>query len=507
MATSTMDRFYSEPLDVHKWSHHPEIKQLTDRLYAELDLKEIESKSNNKRGASPKTMLRVLLLDLYVRWLKDPELSTGFQKTVNYYKSKSRYNKLFIGRKVINVEQTLEHAGYLDVLPHFNNRTGAGRSFSTRIRPSYKLQSMFKDLSIELHDIDHNYMSECIILREKFYDEEGDSSTTLDIEYDDNDYTNMMRKQLEEYNNLLRMTFIDLPSFTTSYFTREITKGWRRGEKVNISIGTDNKFVRRVFSGGVEGEWKLNGRFYGGWWQQIDKEQRRQIYINDYPTYEYDLKALHPNLLSNVDGIELPADPYTITQIIIPGVKPQQQRKYVKLLVLMAINAESPEDAFAAFRDNNRDDKVAVSLKNNELMELLNAFFQLHPHMKKHLCKGKGLELMGIDAQIANMVIDYFTKKSIAVLCIHDSFIVEFRFGEELKQVVEQATYQLTGYKISQELKNKRNTTTHKVVGNIKGFEDPKELQSHRPIKVTPTHEYIIRRDKFINWIKLSENV
>ena len=298
------------------------------------------------------------------------------------------------------------------------------------------------------------------------------------------------------------MTFIDLPSFEAPYFTREITKGWRRGEKVNISIGPDNKFVRRVFSGGVEGAWKLNGRFYKGWWQQIDKEQRGQIYINDSPTYEYDLKALHPNLLSNIEGIELPADPYTLPQIIIPDVKPQQQRQYVKLLVLMAINAESPEDAFAAFRDNDRNDKVAATLKNNELMELLSAFFQLHPHMEKYLCKGKVLELMGIDAQIANMVIDYFTKKIIAVLCIHDSFIVDFRFGEELKQVVEQATYQFTGYKISQELKNTRNTTTHKVVGNIKGFEEAKELQSNRPMKVPPTPEYIIRRYKFMNWIK-----
>ena len=101
----------------------------------------------------------------------------------------------------------------------------------------------------------------------------------------------------------------------------------------------------------MQGEWKLNGRFYGGWWQQIDSEYRSQIYINDEPTYEYDLKALHPNLLSNRAGVTLPEDPYTLPDAVIEGVSPNIQRRYVKLLFLMAVNASSSEDAYAAFRE------------------------------------------------------------------------------------------------------------------------------------------------------------
>ena len=75
----------------------------------------------------------------------------------------------------------------------------------------------------------------------------------------------------------------------------------------------------------------------------------------------------------------------------------------------MAINAESPKDAYAAFRDNDRKDKIASSLVNERQEQLLIAFFDEHPHMEQFLCKGLGLELMGTDGQIAKMVIEYFT--------------------------------------------------------------------------------------------------
>ncbi len=41
-----------------------------------------------------------------------------------------------------------------------------------------------------------------------------------------------------------------------------------------ISLGPDNKFVTRVFNGGLAAKWQRGGRFYRGWWQQIDKEDR-----------------------------------------------------------------------------------------------------------------------------------------------------------------------------------------------------------------------------------------
>ena len=75
-----IDRWNSEPLDVHTWSDHPEIKALCDQMYAEAGLSTLEPKGNRKPKRTVRESLRVLILDLYVKWLKDPSLSIGFRR-------------------------------------------------------------------------------------------------------------------------------------------------------------------------------------------------------------------------------------------------------------------------------------------------------------------------------------------------------------------------------------------------------------------------------------------
>ena len=171
----------------------------------------------------------------------------------------------------------------------------------------------------------------------------------------------------------------------------------------------------------------------------------------------------------------------------------------------MAINAESPKDAYAAFRDNDRKDRIASSLVNERQEQLLTAFFDEHPHMEQFLCKGLGLELMGTDGQIANMVLDYFTNNNEPVLCIHDSFLINYRKGEELKRIVEDSTFQHTGYRIQQDIKNQREENIVKVTGNIEGYETPQSVSIFRPQQVPRTEEYNNRKSKFYKWIETSK--
>ena len=89
-----IDRWNSEPLDVHTWSEHPEIKALCDQLYDEAGLSVLEPKGNRKAKRTVKESLRVLILDLYVKWLKDPSISIGFSKSMKDYKVGSRYNTM-----------------------------------------------------------------------------------------------------------------------------------------------------------------------------------------------------------------------------------------------------------------------------------------------------------------------------------------------------------------------------------------------------------------------------
>ena len=62
-----IDRWYSESLDVHVWSHHPEIRELTNKLYDELGIFQFESTSNNKPKISPRIQLANATSDLSLR--------------------------------------------------------------------------------------------------------------------------------------------------------------------------------------------------------------------------------------------------------------------------------------------------------------------------------------------------------------------------------------------------------------------------------------------------------
>ena len=283
-----IDRWHSEPLDVHRWSDHPEIKTLCDHLYVDANL--------------------------------------------------------------VDVEALLVDAGYIEELKHYQSKSGLGRSYTTRFRHTEMLREHFSKLTVELHDIDSHSNEECIILHDKYVDD---------------------------------------PQV--------------------ISLGPDNKYVTRVFNGGLAGNWELGGRFYRGWWQQINKEDRCKIYINDMPTLEVDFKAFHPNLLSNELGVKLPNDPYDLEELILPETITTypKQREYVKLLVLMAINADNDKKAYQAFRDSDRKDKLGQSLTDKQLSLLLKKFINKHPQFDGILNTGQALRLMNIDSQIANLVIDH----------------------------------------------------------------------------------------------------
>ena len=508
-----IDRWNSEPLDVHTWSDHPEVKALCDQLYNEAGLAVLEPKGNRKPKRTVRESLRVLILDLYVKWLKDPSISIGFSKGREAYTVGSRYNGLFVPRKVVDVEELLVEADYIEELKPFHNKDPKSRNYTTRIRHTQALRDLFDKLTIDLHDIDTHANEECIILHDRYVDD-PDDDTIRKIEYNDRDLPedelvllDTLRSQLQAYNALLKRTFIDIPSYTSSTFTRIIRKGRNKGRRQVISLGPDNKFVVRVFNQGLKAHWQSGGRFYRGWWQQIDKEDRSKIYINDQPTLEVDFKAFHPNLLSNELGVRLADDPYDLGELILPNVitTEEQQREYVKLLVLMGINADSDKKAYQAFRNSDRKDKLGQSLTDIQLGALLDAFIDKHPQFKGVLNTGEALRLMNIDSQIANMVLDHFTNKNIPVLCIHDSFIIQYDKEPELRRILDQATHQVTNYTINHDIKNERNTHKGKVTGNIKGYNEPLVVEYHTPISIDPTSQYLDRKAKFTKWLELSE--
>ncbi len=80
-----------QPLDVHKWSDYPEVKNAVDALYAEFrELPKFQGKQYLR-----KKHIKVIVLDLYAKWLADPERYTGYYRMKSAYRA-NRYNKLHI---------------------------------------------------------------------------------------------------------------------------------------------------------------------------------------------------------------------------------------------------------------------------------------------------------------------------------------------------------------------------------------------------------------------------
>ena len=476
ISNDKIDPDYSKPLDVHRWSDHPEINKLVDELWLQVVEPALGGKSNNKGKSNPKRQLKVLLIDLYVAWLDDPNLCIGVNRNSNAYKVDTRYNALNISRKIVSLIDVLVEANYLDYLHGSHDRLNNGMfSRTSRIRPSLRLKDKFTELSLLPLDVDHNYLQETVILTDYETDEAGNYTRSNGkkkrqfIEYDDTGFTNDIRKDLEAYNQLLRNTYVDIATLEEPFVVR--TK--KDGTTQRIKIDQSKKFVRRIFS---RGDWNFNGRFYGGFWQQVGSDYRKDIYIDDSPTLEVDYKGLHAAILSAEKEVVYSGDRYDLGSVVCSKLDKQQQRSAVKLLVLAAINAKDRSSAFGAFRQAQPSGSVEKTLNNDELGFLLDTFLQQHPYLEDGICSDQGIRLMNVDSHITNYIIKEFVRRQKPILSVHDSYIVKTKDVELLRDCMKQASLRVVSVDLAAE----------------------QEIPSYQQIMVSRHHDY----DAYLHQVK-----
>jgi hypothetical protein len=310
-----IDRHHSRPLDVHRWSDHREATKLRETVWDEYFKEAFPpvSGKGNKAKSEPKKQFKVLLLDLYVAWLDDPELSIGVGMSNSAYKKHTRYNALYISAKIMEV---INHAYLMGLI---DKKTGSEQSGkTTRIRASAKLAEIFSKTELTLFDLtEEEPNKEVIILSRNDYINDK-KKKRVQVDYEDTDFKPIveMRQRVQEYNALLWRTFIDIPTreepcIEQPYWNKKVGEMKIR----RVKLTQDNKFVRRVF---YRADWNLGGRFHGGWWQGIKEDWRKQIYINDESTIEADYSGLHVNLLYGLQGLQPPKeDHYELEHILL----------------------------------------------------------------------------------------------------------------------------------------------------------------------------------------------
>ena len=398
--------------DVHRWSDYPETNKAVDALLEEFNADPKFLGRDNLK----KKHIKVVILNLYVAWLIDPECYVAFYRRESEYRAKTRYNSLHISKKTIVVVNALLRKGYITQDIGIHSKTGEFPPRMSRMRATQKLIDLIIDtygITEEMVEVHPHRQS--IHLRD--YDEEKDKQ--VDIKYHDTPEIKRMRDELYAYNNLLRGTFVDIPHFPE--------EGVFSGKKKRaIKINRSDKFVQRIF---IWGSWDTGGRFYGGWWQRLPGMWRQRIRINDEPVAELDYSGLHIIMLYALEGIDywkaIKEDPYQLGK----GSEPSKRlRDLLKVILLTIINAETPETAIKAVRwEVNKDPKEFGWVKEEGLKieEIVEQFQEYHEKISRHFSSGFGITLQNADSRMAELVIKEFTSRGIPILCVHDSFVVQ----------------------------------------------------------------------------------
>ena len=455
------DYQHSRILDVHRWSEHPESNVFVDEIYETY----IHQKNNNKN--IQKKHLKVVLLDLYIAWLNDPELNIAVHMTEAAYsngqvfsKGKSRYNELNIKVSIIKVIHRLRDTGLIGFQKGYEGSAEWVPQLS-RIWPTDKLIKMFENAAFGYFDIGYADNRETIILRDE---------DKVDARYDDTRQVKQMRLLLEKYNKLLERTFIDIQSVNKPARIKlpERKKRRRRNKPVFVNITHHDKFVRRIFN---NKRFSDGGRFYGGWWQRIDGKHRKDIRMNDMTTVEIDYSSLHVILAYAEAGLDYwqntDKDPYDLP---VRGVNnPEHCRKIAKLFFLLSFNASTEQSLFKAFRFELNYSDYPYSFPDDVLSELLASIKEHHPDVAHLICSGAGLRLMNIDSRICEYVIADFIQTHTPILTVHDSFIVPFGEEDRLNQLMKEAFKQVT-QKVGIKVKFNENLTKQQL--HIHGAQD-----------------------------------
>ena len=174
----------------------------------------------------------------------------------------------------------------------------------------------------------------------------------------------------------------------------------------------------RVFN---NGDWHQGGRFYGGWWQAIYSDWREFILINGERTVELDYSGFLTRAIYHAAGIDYREDPYDIRPIRDlanrKGIDGEAVRTNIKLATNILINAK-PGVGLGRMSDL----KMPKGISKKRAFELVTAHHG--PIADKFRC-GEGVRIMYRESTICQNILTDGVAQGIAVLPVHDSYIVQ----------------------------------------------------------------------------------
>jgi len=405
----------------------------TDSSSTDAIAKEILPKLNVPQTDRNKKYLVVLILNVYQNYCMKKNMYTGFSKTRNNYQKKSRYNKNGISNAIIEIMEGMIKKEYISERKFYHSRNAHQKSYTTRIRALQKLIDIINKHKLSIHTVDVLPDTECIIVKV------NKGNRNVAVEYKDNDEIIKQRQILTAYNNLLKTTHIDCV---------DVGKDGVKIGRSNypILINQHNKFIRRIFNLDEDNA-PLGGRYYGGFYQGMNKEWRKKIKINGLDTTEIDYSGMGIRILYSVEKIEIDdKDPYDLTGYYKhPHLNNEDLRPLLKHILIIMLNCKSKPQAVGRITADVNDEDKGFPADIN-VKQLMDAFAERHKPIKHLFYTSMGKLQMRLDSEVCELIIDSFTFKNIPVLTIHDSFITDIAHGGELEELMVEFYNRVLGH-------------------------------------------------------------
>lgn len=376
-------------LDFYKFSDHSEIKSISEKIISEIQRQNIFQNFSKKSQYKVRDYLKTLLCNFFVAFRTNKCVS--IPRTKSYYSDHNNF-----AFSLISYDIFIFCVDFLTAKKYIAEKKGY-KAFGDNTKGKTSkywalpiLYSQFKTL--DFSDI-------CTAKEKEIIMKDQNKNR---VNFKGNSETKILRNKLQLTNELYQQfdfrTVLNSDRTTTRLFPR-LTAIYN-----NCSFSDGGRLYCLPYRG-------IN-------YQQLNKQERSRIQINLAETVQLDFSTLHLSMLYAQRNIELLSDPYSF----------DLNRNIAKKTILVLINAETEYSALKALE---KEYKNTLDFK-----PIIAAAKQYHTPIADCFGSGIGIKLQNYDARIAVNVVSHFTAKGVPCLPIHDSFIVDKRYKEQLKDVM-----------------------------------------------------------------------
>jgi hypothetical protein len=289
-------------------------------------------------------------------------------------------------------------------------RVGCPSKYSDGVQTTFRaapaLLEKLSPLGLLWADFGSSAAEEVIVLKEAREDYWTNGKR---LQYEDTAQTNQYRDEMRSINAWLEAADIQMSAYRPD-------------------INLPNRRLRRCFN---NGRFDQGARLFGGFWQGMNKDERRDLLIDGAPAVELDFSQVGPRIIYGMAGAAFERDAYAV-----PGF--ERHREGIKKVFGAMTHAGAPLGRFP----KDTKELFPASVK---IADVCGAVQRHHPAIADRFYTGVGMAAMFTESQIMVAALLRMKELCITALPVHDAVIVADSNAAAAEAIMLDAFHQHTG--------------------------------------------------------------